>query len=70
MMGHEHNGESGMMGSMMQHCLDMMNLVMGSGGSEATGMSSMGFNLSLSLVVALVMVGVLGYLLGRVRARA
>lgn len=70
MMGHEHDGESGMMDGMMQHCMDMMNSVMGNGGSEATGMSSMGLNLPLTLIAALALVGVLGYLLGRARTQA
>ena len=63
--GHEHDGSG-----MMQQCMDMMNSMMGNGDTEATGMSSMGLNLPLTLIFALVLVGVLGYLLGMRRARA
>ncbi len=55
--GHEHDGSG-----MMQQCMDMMNSMMG-GASDMSSAASMGFDLSLSLVVALVLVGALGYLL-------
>ncbi len=63
--GHEHGGSG-----MMQQCMDMMNSMMG-GASDASGaMSTMGLDLSLSLAVVLILVGTLGYLLGRSRVRA
>ncbi len=69
MMGHEHDG-SGMMDGMMQHCIEMMNSMMGSGAMDISDISSMGLNLPLSLLVGLLLVGALGYLLGRSRAQA
>ncbi len=68
MMDMMENGQEGHQG-MMQQCMDMMNSMMGSGGSEATGMSSMGLNLPLTLIAALALVGILGYLLGSGKAR-
>ncbi len=71
MMGHEHNGGAGHEhDSMMQWCMEMMNSMMGGGAMDPSSMSSMGLNLPLSLVLALILVGALGYLLGRARARA
>jgi hypothetical protein len=60
MMGNAHEGEQGM----MQHCMEMMNSIMGGSTMDATSTASMGFNLPLSLVVALILAGTLGYLLG------
>ena len=62
--GHEHAG-------MMQQCMNMMNSVMG-GVTDTSSGASMGLNLPLSLIVALILTGALGYLLGarRFRARA
>jgi hypothetical protein len=54
---------------MMQHCLDMMNAMMGGGASGTSNMSPMGLNLPLSLVAVLILVGALDYLLGMRRAR-
>jgi hypothetical protein len=63
MMGEEHEGNHGM----MQHCMDMMNSMMGGGAMDASGTASMGSNLPLTLAVALVLAVALGYLLGAVR---
>lgn len=70
MMGHEHDGESGVMGSMMQQCMDMMNSMMGGGATDTSTVFSMGSNLPPSLVVGLILAVGLGYLLGARRARA
>ena len=63
MMGEEHEGHQGM----MQHCMDMMNSMMGGGTMDSSSMGSMGSNLPLTLLLALVLVGALGYLLGAAR---
>ena len=63
MMGEEHEGHQGM----MQHCMDMMNAMMGGGATDTSSTASMGSNLPLSLAVALVLAVALGYLLGAVR---
>jgi len=60
--GHEHDGAG-----MMQHCMDMMNSMMGGGTMGSRSMGSMGSNLPLTLLLALVLVGALGYLLGAAR---
>ena len=62
-----HEGDHGM----MQHCMEMMNSMMGSGEMDASSISSMGSNLPLSLMSALVLAVALVYLLGAARrARA
>jgi hypothetical protein len=67
MMGEEHEGHRGM----MQHCMDMMNSMMGGGAIDSSSTASMGSSLPLSLMVALVLAVTLGYLLGVARrARA
>ena len=53
--------------NMMQHCMEMMNSVMGSGAADATSTSAMGLNLPLSLLVALGLAVALRYLLGAAR---
>ena len=65
MMGHEHDGESGM----MQQCMDMMSSMM-SGATDTSTIAYMGSNLPPSLVVWLILAVGLGYLLGSRRARA
>ncbi len=57
-----HEGDHGM----TQHCMEMMNSVMGSGAADATT-ASMGSNLSLSLMFELVLAVIFGYLLGVAR---
>jgi hypothetical protein len=64
-----HEGDHGM----MQHCMEMMNSMMGSDAMNASNTAAMGSNLPLSLMVALVLAVALGYLLGaarRTRAQA
>jgi hypothetical protein len=63
--GHEHGG-------MMQQCMDMMNSMMGGSATDTSSVASMGLNLPPSMIVALLLTGALGYLLGarRFRARA
>jgi hypothetical protein len=63
MMGEAHEGEHGM----MQQCMEMMNSVMGGGTTDSSSMGSMGSNLPLTLLLALALVGALGYLLGAAR---
>ena len=58
-----HEGDHGM----MQHCMEMMNSMMGGGAMDASGAASMGSNLSLALAVTLVLAVALGYLLGAAR---
>lgn len=62
--GHEHGG-------MMQQCMDMMNSMMG-GATDTSSVATMRLNLPPSMIVALLLTGALGYLLGarRFRARA
>jgi hypothetical protein len=60
--GHEHDG----MG-MMQHCMDMMNSMMGGGTMDSSSTASMGSSLPLTLVLALVLAVALGYLVGAAR---
>jgi hypothetical protein len=64
-VGRGHEGHH----DMTQHCLDMMNAMMGGGASGTSNMSPMGLNLPLSLVAVLILVGALDYLLGMRRAR-
>jgi hypothetical protein len=63
--GHEHSG-------MMQQCMDMMNSMMGGSATDTSSVASMGLNLPPSMIVALLLTGALGYLLGarRFMARA
>jgi hypothetical protein len=62
--GHEHGG-------MMQQCMDMMNSMMG-GATDTSSVATMRLNLPPSMIVALLLTGALGYLLGarRFMARA
>jgi hypothetical protein len=63
--GHEHGG-------MMQQGTDMMNSMMGGSATDTSSVASMGLNLPPSMIVALLLWGALGYLLGArgFRARA
>jgi hypothetical protein len=64
MMGEEHEGEHGL----MQQCMEMMNSMMGGGATDASSTATMGSNLPLSLMGALVLAVALGYLLGKARS--
>ena len=55
-----HEGDHGM----MQHCMEMMNSMMGGGAMDASTTATMGSNLPLYLMVALG----LGYLVGKARS--
>ena len=66
MMGRPEDAQEGDHG-MMQHCMEMMNSMMGGGAMDASGAASMGSNLSLALAVTLVLAVALGYLLGAAR---
>jgi len=47
--------------------MDMMNSMMGGGTMDSSSMGSMGSNLPLTLLLALVLAVALGYLLGAAR---
>ncbi len=68
MMGSAQEGHEGYHG-MMQQCMDMMSSMIG-GTMDTNVMSSMGLDLPLSLLVALILVWGLGYMLGARRFRA
>ncbi len=62
MMGHGESGHEH--GSMMQQCMNMMNSMIGGSATDTSSVTSMGLNLPPSLIVALILTGALGYLLG------